>query len=305
MSYFSRENEALWKEIASLRQKHHHQQQIVNKLIHFLVHLVNPSSLGLKRTRPLMIDSHSAAKFSNLGELKNRMEARHPIEKDQILQDDNESIEFPHDIDDDGSLKSKKSNLSSIDDEDDGDEYVISTVNKSKSGQIVEIDDFEEKSGLKNAEIETINRSKNGAAAHRKKQPEDYGIVEEAGEDESVPLAKRLKSDDSRPIESKVTYQFDVDRFLNRLVNMSGSIKGGKELVSVNPDSSFLNPNIFLNTPASALAPAQDLSNMNLQMPTTNSPIISSPSSPSTTLDLNRDSVVVNQISPNVTQPPR
>ena len=57
---YKRENEALWKEIASLRQKHHHQQQIVNKLIHFLVHLVNPSSLGLKRTRPLMIDSHSA-----------------------------------------------------------------------------------------------------------------------------------------------------------------------------------------------------------------------------------------------------
>lgn len=28
-----KENEALWKEIASLRQKHHHQQQIVNKVI--------------------------------------------------------------------------------------------------------------------------------------------------------------------------------------------------------------------------------------------------------------------------------
>jgi len=54
-----KENEALWKEIASLRQKHHHQQQIVNKLIHFLVHLVGPSSIGLKRSRPLMIDSHS------------------------------------------------------------------------------------------------------------------------------------------------------------------------------------------------------------------------------------------------------
>lgn len=55
-----KENEALWKEIASLRQKHHHQQQVVNKLIHFLVHLVNPSTLNIKRTaRPLMIDSHS------------------------------------------------------------------------------------------------------------------------------------------------------------------------------------------------------------------------------------------------------
>jgi len=48
-----------------LRQKHHHQQQIVNKLIHFLVHLVNPSSIGLKRSRPLMIDSHTAAALVN------------------------------------------------------------------------------------------------------------------------------------------------------------------------------------------------------------------------------------------------
>jgi hypothetical protein len=30
--FITRENEALWKEIASLRQKHHHQQQIVNKV---------------------------------------------------------------------------------------------------------------------------------------------------------------------------------------------------------------------------------------------------------------------------------
>jgi hypothetical protein len=29
------------------------------KLIHFLVHLVNPSSMGIKRSKPLMIDSHS------------------------------------------------------------------------------------------------------------------------------------------------------------------------------------------------------------------------------------------------------
>ncbi|XP_058053945.1 uncharacterized protein LOC131205732 isoform X3 [Anopheles bellator] len=41
------ENEALWREIAILRQKHHKQQQIVNKLIHFLVTIVQPSRGGL------------------------------------------------------------------------------------------------------------------------------------------------------------------------------------------------------------------------------------------------------------------
>ncbi|KAI4491317.1 hypothetical protein M0802_010250 [Mischocyttarus mexicanus] len=54
-----RENEALWREIAILRQKHLKQQQIVNKLIHFLVTLVQPprnAGLSVKRRYPLMID---------------------------------------------------------------------------------------------------------------------------------------------------------------------------------------------------------------------------------------------------------
>lgn len=54
-----RENEALWRELAVLRQKHMKQQQIVNKLIHFLVTLVQPTrggGLSVKRRYPLMID---------------------------------------------------------------------------------------------------------------------------------------------------------------------------------------------------------------------------------------------------------
>ncbi|PBC29556.1 Heat shock factor protein [Apis cerana cerana] len=57
-----RENEALWRELAMLRQKHLKQQQIVNKLIHFLVTLVQPSrngGLSVKRRYPLMIDDSS------------------------------------------------------------------------------------------------------------------------------------------------------------------------------------------------------------------------------------------------------
>ncbi|XP_052891669.1 putative uncharacterized protein DDB_G0277255 isoform X3 [Anopheles moucheti] len=57
------ENEALWREIAILRQKHHKQQQIVNKLIQFLVTIVQPSRSGLgsmnnsnKRRFQLMIN---------------------------------------------------------------------------------------------------------------------------------------------------------------------------------------------------------------------------------------------------------
>lgn len=64
------ENEALWREIAVLRQKHMKQQQIVNKLIQFLVTIVQPQRTGLsnmgsmKRRYQLMInDAPEAAKL--------------------------------------------------------------------------------------------------------------------------------------------------------------------------------------------------------------------------------------------------
>ncbi|XP_078606933.1 heat shock factor protein-like isoform X7 [Branchiostoma floridae x Branchiostoma japonicum] len=56
------ENEALWREVASLRQKHHKQQQIVNKLIQFLVTLVQPNRrIGIKRRTLAIEDSYGDA----------------------------------------------------------------------------------------------------------------------------------------------------------------------------------------------------------------------------------------------------
>ncbi|KAL4235087.1 stress-responsive transcription factor hsf1 [Mactra antiquata] len=64
MDKMKKENEALWREVASLRQKHLKQQQIVNKLIQFMVHLVGgnpgmPGSSLSKRKMPLMINDSS------------------------------------------------------------------------------------------------------------------------------------------------------------------------------------------------------------------------------------------------------
>ncbi|KAL0961919.1 hypothetical protein UPYG_G00333370 [Umbra pygmaea] len=63
------ENEALWREVASLRQKHAQQQKVVNKLIQFLVTLVQSNRvLGMKRKIPLMLgdssSTHSMPKYS-------------------------------------------------------------------------------------------------------------------------------------------------------------------------------------------------------------------------------------------------
>ncbi|XP_033925087.1 heat shock factor protein 1 [Melopsittacus undulatus] len=63
------ENEALWKEVASLRQKHAQQQKVVNKLIQFLISLVQSNRiLGVKRKIPLRLNdgssAHSMPKYS-------------------------------------------------------------------------------------------------------------------------------------------------------------------------------------------------------------------------------------------------
>ncbi|GJQ65202.1 putative sequence-specific DNA binding protein [Trypoxylus dichotomus] len=59
LSAMKQENAVLWRELAMLRQKHMKQQQIVNKLIQFLVTIVQPNTrmggLGVKRHYPLML----------------------------------------------------------------------------------------------------------------------------------------------------------------------------------------------------------------------------------------------------------
>ncbi|XP_048757647.2 heat shock factor protein-like isoform X2 [Ostrea edulis] len=66
-----RENEVLWREVASLRQKHIKQTQIVNKLIQFLVHLVgaNRVTSANKRKMPLMISDTASPKVPRYNNL--------------------------------------------------------------------------------------------------------------------------------------------------------------------------------------------------------------------------------------------
>lgn len=65
------ENEALWREVVNLRQKHQAQQKIVNKLIQFLVSIVQPRLGPVKRRYPtqLAIEDNLAkeAKLDDLG----------------------------------------------------------------------------------------------------------------------------------------------------------------------------------------------------------------------------------------------
>ncbi|KAK2887584.1 hypothetical protein Q8A67_015812 [Cirrhinus molitorella] len=69
ISTLKHENEALWREVATLRQKHAQQQKVVNKLIQFLITLARTNRvLGVKRKMPLMLNdgssTHSMPKYS-------------------------------------------------------------------------------------------------------------------------------------------------------------------------------------------------------------------------------------------------
>ncbi|XP_040264923.1 heat shock factor protein 4 [Bufo bufo] len=68
-------NEVLWREVVSLRQNHSQQQKIINKLIHFLFGQLppGPSSSGIKRKIPLMLDDGTSA-------LPVSKYSRHPVD---------------------------------------------------------------------------------------------------------------------------------------------------------------------------------------------------------------------------------
>lgn len=68
------ENEALWREIATLREKHAKQQQIINKVLQFLITIVQPqrNTSSVKRHMQLMIDDapENISKLRKISELE-------------------------------------------------------------------------------------------------------------------------------------------------------------------------------------------------------------------------------------------
>ncbi|XP_055693534.1 heat shock factor protein isoform X2 [Lutzomyia longipalpis] len=113
-STMKQENEALWRELVVLRQRHNKQQQIVNKLIQFLVTLVHPTRTGLKnmngvkRRYPLMISDEG-------GETESAQEKYGPVIQEYFDEDsidkfiDNaaaaeEAIDAPEEIDEDDTV---------------------------------------------------------------------------------------------------------------------------------------------------------------------------------------------------------
>lgn len=103
-SAMKQENEALWREIAVLRQKHMKQQQIVNKLIQFLVTLVQPTRggaginamNGVKRRFQLMINDVPESAQKKRKSSQDSGPVIHELTED-LLDDCNYDYEAPMD----------------------------------------------------------------------------------------------------------------------------------------------------------------------------------------------------------------
>ncbi|CAF0816921.1 unnamed protein product [Brachionus calyciflorus] len=225
-----KENEALWKEIAALRQKHHHQQQIVNKLIHFLVHLVNPSSISsIKRTRPLMIDNH----ITNLSnEDKSLYQNLSKDIENNIIDNDEDDDEELYSIDNlrngtNGFNIGHSQHIVELNDDDD-DENSNDESTKSRKRSISRNNlDY-----INDAEIETINTSKNTSLNGK-----------HSNINNTQPSVKKLKTTPDQHSSSEITtinlYQPNTNLLdlKNQLVKKVSS-----------KDQGFLDTNLFLNT---------------------------------------------------------
>ncbi|NWV37219.1 HSF2 protein, partial [Grantiella picta] len=63
LSLLKRENESLWREVSELRAKHMKQQQLIRKIVQFIVTLVQNNQLvSLKRKRPLLLNTNGPTK---------------------------------------------------------------------------------------------------------------------------------------------------------------------------------------------------------------------------------------------------
>ncbi|XP_070589541.1 heat shock factor protein 2 isoform X2 [Erythrolamprus reginae] len=86
LSALKRENESLWQEVAELRAKHLQQQQVIRKIVQFIVTLVQNNQLvSLKRKRPLLLNTNGASK-SNLFQqiVKDSSENKHHLVNGQV-----------------------------------------------------------------------------------------------------------------------------------------------------------------------------------------------------------------------------
>ncbi|XP_026521842.1 heat shock factor protein 2 isoform X4 [Notechis scutatus] len=103
LSALKRENESLWREVAELRAKHLQQQQVIRKIVQFIVTLVQNNQLvSLKRKRPLLLNTNVAPK-SNLFQqiVKDSSENKHHLVNGQVSHNRSDGLKQRDQLTDD------------------------------------------------------------------------------------------------------------------------------------------------------------------------------------------------------------
>ncbi|KAJ8270734.1 hypothetical protein GJAV_G00118640 [Gymnothorax javanicus] len=174
LATLNRENEALWREVADLRQKHANQQQVIKKLVQFIITLVqNNRVLGLKRKRPLMMNSsgkktkfihpifdeqveHSKGSVNGLSGLKTNSEISDEVIICDVTDEDTEIVDDPCRTLDQGDVEIVEVSC--------GDEVAVEESLESRESQTVLRTDGEESprtttDALQNSSALQVNKS--------------------------------------------------------------------------------------------------------------------------------------------------
>ncbi|XP_056422429.1 heat shock factor protein 2-like isoform X2 [Hyla sarda] len=213
-----RENEALWREITDLRAKHSQQQQVIRKIVQFIVTLVQNNSLvSLKRKQPLLLNTKSSPKATILqtlvketGEDKRHVPLRTEALNRGEISDDIVIYDITDNMEDEGEKNHATPDISNTPSPD--------TVNAHSSPEIVIVED--------DSEDENVPVTQDRAA-------DAIGSLSPVREDVSSPLMSgplQLNNQSSLSTEDPVSM---MDSILNEsgVISQNINLLGKVELI--------------------------------------------------------------------------
>ncbi|XP_053314991.1 heat shock factor protein 2 [Spea bombifrons] len=209
-----RENEALWREISELRTKHNHQQQVIRKIVQFIVTLVQNNRLvSLKRKQPLLLNTNGSPKATHLHSIvKESREDKHvPLRKEGLKRGDVTEDIVIYDITDNMEEEEEVETRIPATPET-SDDSTSDTLNDGPSPEVVIVEDDSENED---------------APVVQDKYAKVIGPLSPVGEDISSPLmssAVQLNSQSSLSSEDPVT-------MMDTILNESGVISQNLNLL--------------------------------------------------------------------------
>ncbi|XP_023569997.1 heat shock factor protein 2 isoform X1 [Octodon degus] len=213
LSELKSENESLWKEVSELRAKHAQQQQVIRKIVQFIVTLVQNNQLvSLKRKRPLLLNTNGAQK-------KNLFQ--HIVKEPA----DNHHHKVPHSRTEGLKPRERISDDIIIYDvtDDNTDEDSIPVIPETNEDIIADPSSCSQYPDI--VIVEDDNEDEYAPVVQSGEQTESAGEVPSPGRDSSSPLmssAVQLNGSSSLTAEDPVTM---MDSILNDNINLLGKVE--------------------------------------------------------------------------------